>query len=119
MRFFLDHSVEMAIDGWIDAESEDVLMVLGQHARTDYVAVIAGLASIDVDRADNTSGTCLNVDATRLIELVGENVLVVGQCDDELHYQLAAACDYRPSSSPVGVFPADAVVLLMKEITLG
>ena len=86
MRLFLDDSVCMAIDSRVDAEREDVLMVLSQDAGADDISVIASLSSIDVDRADNASSTRLNVDTARLVKLVGENVLVVGQCDDELHY---------------------------------
>jgi hypothetical protein len=49
-----------------------------------------------------------------LVELVVKDVLVVGEGDDELDNELTAACHDGAASSPVGVFPADSVVLLVE-----
>lgn len=48
-----------------------------------------------------------------LIELVVEHILVIRQRDDELHNQLSSPCHHGASSPPIGVLPADAIVLLM------
>ena len=63
MRLFGDDCIVMAIDGGINAESKDVLMVLSQNTWVDYVSVVGGLASVNVDTADDASGAGFDVDA--------------------------------------------------------
>lgn len=83
-RVFLDNSVAVAVDGRVDADGEDVLMVLSQHTWADDVAVVGLFAWVDVDDGDDACGAGLNVDATGLVELVGEDVFVVGEAVDLL-----------------------------------
>lgn len=105
----------MAVNGRVDAKAEHVLMVLGKGARTDDVAPVGRDGTcIDVDDRDDASGTSLDLDAGGLIELEGKDVLVVRECDDKLDDQLAAASGNGTAGAPVGVFPADAVVLLVQ-----
>lgn len=117
--FFCDDCVAVTIDCRVNAESEDVLMVLGEYTRVDDVAVVAGLAGVDVDTADDTGCSSLDVDATRLVELVGEDVFVVGQGDDELDHQDTAASYDCAASAPVGVLPANTLILLMQADNVG
>lgn len=109
----------MAFDRGVDPHCENVLVVLGEDAGIDHVAVVAGLARVDVDAADDTGGAGLDVDAAGEVELVGEDVLVVGEGDDELDYKFSASGDYRSASAPVGVLPFDAVVLLVETDDVG
>jgi hypothetical protein len=57
--------------------------------------------------------TQLTIDAAGLVQLVVENVLVVGEGDDELDHEFAVARDDRSAGAPVGVLPSDSVVLLV------
>lgn len=43
-----------------------------------------------------------------------ENVLVVSEGDDELDYQFSASSGHSATSHPVGMLPANAVVLFVK-----
>lgn len=54
-----------------------------------------------------------------LIELVVEHIFVVRQRDDKLHDQLSSPRDDCPTRPPVGVLPADAVVLLVHADDVG
>jgi putative cell wall-binding protein len=49
-----------------------------------------------------------------LVELVVEDVLIVCKGDDELNDQLATTSYHGATCAPVGVFPVDAVILLVK-----
>lgn len=101
----------MAVDGWVDAEAENVLVVLRQGARVNDVAVVAGFVRVDVDHADDAGRSRFDADAACLVEFVGEDVFVVCEGDDELDYEFAAACHDCAAGAPVGVFPADSIVL--------
>ena len=94
-------------------------MVLGQDTSTDHISVIARLARVDVDHVQNTRGTRLDRDTTRLVELVGEDVLIVGEGDDELHDELPMASHDSAASPPVGMLPANAVVLFVQADGVG
>lgn len=54
-----------------------------------------------------------------LIEFVVEHILIVCQRNDELHDQLTSPGDDSAASPPVGVLPADAIVLLMDTDDVG
>ncbi|KAF4506524.1 hypothetical protein G6O67_006601 [Ophiocordyceps sinensis] len=110
----LHERVAMAVDGGIDADAEQVLVVLRQGARADDVAPGRRLAGVDVDDGHDARCPGLDGDAGRLVELEGEDVLVVGERDDELQDELAAARHDSSSGAPVVVLPVDAVVLLVQ-----
>lgn len=86
---FLDDGVVPSIDCGIDAYGENVLMVLREDTRGDDVTIIARLAGVDVDAADNTCSAGLDINAAGLVELVGEDVFVVCEGDDELDNEFA------------------------------
>lgn len=86
MRLLLDDSIRMTVDGRIDPECEDMLVVLSQYTRTNNIAVVTGLSRIDINAADDSCGARLNIDTAGLIKLVRKDVFVVGQGDDELHH---------------------------------
>lgn len=50
---------------------------------------------------------------THLIKLVVEHILIVRKCNDELDDQFSSPSDDGTAGPPVGVLPADAIVLLM------
>lgn len=56
----------MAVDGRVDADAEDVLVVLRQCAGRDDVTPVGGLAGVDVDDGDDTGGTGFDDDAAGL-----------------------------------------------------
>jgi len=62
-----------------------MLVVLREHAARYYVPVVRRLPWIDVDDAHDAGGADLECDAAGSVELVCENVLVVGERDDELN----------------------------------
>lgn len=119
VRLFDHHRVAGSVDGWVDAHTEDVLVILGQDATTHDIAVVADLTGINIDHVQDARGARLDRDAARLVELVSKDILVVSQGEDELHDQLSVTGDDRVAGAPVGVLPADAVVLLMKADGVG
>lgn len=48
-----------------------------------------------------------------------ENVFIVGQSDDELNNKFTPASDNCATISPVGMFPVDPRILLMKAYHVG
>ena len=48
-----------------------------------------------------------------------EHILVVCKSDDELDHKLTTPTDHRATSSPIGMLPIDAVVLLMNTDDVG
>lgn len=67
----------MAIDGRIDSNGEDVLVILRKHTWVHNIAVVTRLARIDVDTADDASRSSLDVDASALVEFVREDVSMI------------------------------------------
>lgn len=82
---------------------EDVLVVLGEDAAGDDVAVVGRLAWVDVDDADDAGGADFERDAAGGVEFVGEDVFVVRQCYDELDDEFTHTGDDGAACSPVGV----------------
>lgn len=85
---FLDDGVAVAVDGRVDADGEDVLVVLGQNTWADDVAVVGLFAWVDVDDGDDACCASLDVNVTGLIELVGEDVFVISEAGYLLVYLL-------------------------------
>lgn len=110
----LHDSVFCAVNGRIHAHAENMLMVLCQRARADDISPVTGLSRVDVHDRYNTRCSGLDSDSRSLVELVVEDVLIVCKCDDELDNQFATAGHHGTTCAPVGVFPVDAVVLLVK-----
>ena len=106
--------IALPVNGRVNTDGKDVLVVLGEGAGRDYIAVGAGLAGVDVDDGDDAGGARLEGDGAGEVELVGEDVLVVGEGDDELHDELAAAGGDGAAGAPARVLPADAGVLLVE-----
>ena len=75
-------------------------------------APVGGFAGVDVDDADDAGCARLDVDAAGLVEFEGEDVFVVGERDDELDHELAAASHDCAPGSPVGVLPVDCRCLV-------
>lgn len=114
MGLFYKNGIRMSINRWIDPHTEYVLVILCQRAATHHIPIVARLAWVNIDDTDDASCPGFNGDAACLIELVSENILIVGQCDDELNDKFSGSSDHSPSGSPVCMLPADSVVLFMQ-----
>ena len=87
----LHQGILVSVNSWVDAQTKDVLVILGQGAGGDDVAPSGGLVWGDVDNGDDTGGTDFDFDASGLVEFEGEDVFVVGECDCVLDYENAPA----------------------------
>lgn len=113
VAFVVDEAVGVPVDGRVDAQGEDVLVVDGQDARVDDGAPGDLDALVDGLRADDARRADLVRELAGLVEHEGHDVLVVGDGDDGLDDKLAAADDGGFAGAVVGVLPADAGVLLV------
>lgn len=104
----------MAVDGWIDPQTENVLVVLCKGTRVNHFSPASTFARIDIDNRHNSCSADLCSDTGGLIELEAENILVVCERDDELNNKLAAARNNGAVGPPVRVLPAYAVVLFVQ-----
>lgn len=66
----------MTVDSRVNSHSEDVLVVLREYPRVDDVTIIARLAWVDVDTADDSGRSSLDVDAAALVEFVCKDISV-------------------------------------------
>lgn len=74
----------MAVEGRVNAQTEHVLMVGGEHAGSDDGAVGHAIADVDGSRGQYPRGSDLVVDGCVLAKVEEENVLVVAGRDDGL-----------------------------------
>lgn len=113
MDFVVDEAVGVAVDGGVDAQGEDVLVVDGEDAGVDdgapwyFDAFVYGLG------ADDAGGSDLVGHLPGLVEHKSHDVFVIGDCDDGLDNQLPASYNSCSAGSVVGVLPANAGILLM------
>jgi hypothetical protein len=91
-----------------------MLMVLRQCPGTNNISPVTCLTRIDVNHRDDTCCSGLDDNAGCLVELVIENILIVGKSNDKLDDKLATSCYNGTASAPVGMFPVDAVILFVK-----
>ncbi len=101
VAFFNDNGVVLSVNGGIRSNGEDVLVVLREDTWRNDVSVLACFSLINRNHGYNTSGSGLNNNASRLVELVSEDVLVISKRDDELDDKLAHASHDSAASSPV------------------
>jgi hypothetical protein len=64
----LDKRVLVTVDTWVNSNTEDMLVVLGENAWANNVTPWRSLALLDKNRRDNASGASLNSDGTCLIK---------------------------------------------------
>ena len=112
-RIRVDERVLVAVDGRVNTDVEQVLMV-GSHdtignARSprNLGLLVNGLSGKD------TSSSGLERNLSILVEDPGKDVLVVGNSDDLLKNKLSLADDDRLAGSVVSVLPLDALVDLV------
>lgn len=110
----LHNGIFITVNRGIDAHTENMLMVLGEGAGADDVSPGRCLAGVHVDNGHDACGAGFHDNAGCLVELVIKDIFVVGEGDDELDNQLAATRYHGAAGSPVSVFPADAVILLVQ-----
>ncbi len=113
VAFFVDEAVRVAVDGWVDAEREDVLVVGGEDARVDNGAPGDGDAFIDGLGADDAGGADFVGEFAGLVKDEGHDVFIVGDRDDGLYDELAVTGHGGAAGAIVCVLPTDAVVLFM------
>ena len=111
--FFVDEAVRVPVDGGVDAEGEDVLVVGGEDAGVDDGAPGDGDAGVDGLGAEDAGGADLVGELAGLVEHEGHDVFVVGDGDDGLNDEFAAAYHGCAAGAVIGVFPAYAGILLV------
>ena len=113
---FFDHErVGVAVDRWVYAQAEDVLVVWSQDSGSDSRAIgtCLGRAGFCWDGGEDTGRSNLEGKRGVLGEVEGEDVLVIGDCDDGLQDENAGSCHDGVLRAEVGVLPEDAVVLFV------
>ena len=113
VNFVVNETVGVPIDGRVDTEGEDVLMVDGEDARVDDGAPWYFNTFVDGLGTDDPGGSDLVGQLTGLVEHEGHDVFVVSNGYDGLDDQFPTANDGCSAGSVVGVLPTDAGVLLM------
>lgn len=108
-----ENGVVGAVDAGVDAQAKDVLVVAGEDAGVDDGAPGDGDVGVDGLGGDDARGADFVGEFAGLVEDEGEDVFVVGDGDDGLEDEFAGARDGRCAGAVVGVFPADASVLLV------
>lgn len=105
----------MAIQGWVNAEREHVLVVRSHHARTNVGTPLNSLAIGVIKWHCRKDSGCAHFqfNVGGLIEDVGEDVLVVSDGADHLQDKLAVADHGSSAGSVVGVLVLQAIVLLV------
>jgi len=111
--FLIDDAVGVPVNGWVNAQGEDVLVVSGEDARVDDCAPGHFDAFINRLSADNTGGADFIGHFTSLVEHERHDVFVVGDGYDGLNDEFAASNDGCAAGAVIGVFPANASVLLV------
>lgn len=111
--FVVDESIVVPVDGGVDTEGEDVLVVGREHAWVDDCAPRDLETFVDGLGAEDTGGADFVDDISSLIEHEGEDVFVIGDGDDGLNYKLSVPYHSGPSGSVVCVLPADASILFV------
>ena len=87
MRFIVDKSIVVPVNGRVDTEGEDVLMVNGKDAWMDNSAPRHLDAFVDGRGAEDPCGANLVDKLPGLIEHESKDVFVVRDGDDGLEYQ--------------------------------
>lgn len=110
LAVFVDDGVLVPIDGWIDSQAENVLVVRGHDSGCYDVTVRRHLPLVDVARRQAAGRAGLEVDSTRLVELPDPDVLVVGHGADGLQDEVARSNDTGVIGPVVGVLPKKPIV---------
>lgn len=113
VRFVVDNGVEMTVEHRVHAERKDVLMVGGEDTGMHDCAPWDGETFIDRLGGEDTSGADLVHKFSGLVELEGENVLIICDGKNGLEDELSVADDGCTACSVIGVFPSDTVVLFV------
>lgn len=103
--FRVDERVGGAVEGGVDAEGEDVLVVDGEDAGVHDGAEGDGDAFVDGLGGEDAGGADLVGELAGLVELEGQDVFVVGDGDDALQDELAVAHYGGAAGAVVGVLP--------------
>ena len=101
----------MAIDGGIDAERKNVLVVSSEYSGMDDGAPrdfhVRWLCADDPRCSDFV------LHLASLVEYEGHDVLVISNSDDGLYHELSTTDNGGRTGSIIGVFPPNASVLLV------
>ena len=106
----------MSINGRVDAEGEQVLVVRSSNTTADVGGPRHALTVLVVDGsgAENTSSADLELNTSGLVKNPSKDVLVVGDGADHLDNELAVTDNGGDIVAVVGVLVEDAAILLME-----
>lgn len=111
--FFVDEAVRMAINGGIDAQGENMLVVSGEDARMDNGAPGDGDAGINGLSAEDAGGADFIDELAGLVEHEGHDIFVIRDGDDGLDDEFAVAYYSCTAGVVVGVLPPYAGILFV------
>lgn len=89
-------------------------MVLSENTTAHHISIFTDLTSVDIDHVQYTCCACLDCDPTRLIEFIGKDIFIVGQCDNKLDNKLPVPRDDSAPGTPVGMLPSNSIVLFVE-----
>jgi hypothetical protein len=113
---FLDHErVGVAVDCWIYAQAEQMLVIWSEDSGCDTCAVRGGLGRVGLGWRGGEDPGCADFKVERgvLDEVEGEDVLVVRHGYDGLQNEDAGSCYDGVLRAEVGVLPKDAIILFV------
>ena len=87
----LNHRVFASVQHRVDSQREEVLVVVCVHLGRHLHTIRVGLVLVLEVQVEDTCELGLELDASIRVEVVAENVLIVGDRADHLHHQLAPA----------------------------
>ena len=113
VAFFVGQTVRMAVNGGVNTEGEDVLVVSGEDTWVDHSSPRDGDALVNRLSADDSRSADFIGNLASLVEQESQDVLVIRDSDNRLNNQLAVPGYGCAAGAVIGVFPADTVVLLV------
>jgi len=116
----LHDRVVWPVDGWVDAEREQMLVVVGVESLSDLGSVWCSLLTRGERHSVQDTGELdLKLVGSIQRERVVEAILVVGCGDDLRDDELAISCRHDGSITVVGVLVEKAIVLFVNADSVG
>ncbi|KAH3664145.1 hypothetical protein OGAPHI_004859 [Ogataea philodendri] len=110
----VNNGVVVAVDGRVDSERQQVLVVGGHDKRTNICTPIHSLVFLDWHGGQNTGSSHVNSDLTGLVKDNVEQILVVSDGSNGLNNKLSSSSSHGTSGSVVHVLVQQATVLLVQ-----
>jgi len=109
----------VAVDGRVNTEREEVLMVWSHHTWSHNSTVRDGISDVNRAGGQDPCRTDFVADCTSLIEVERKYIFVVAYRNDCLQNKKSSTGNNCVASSVVGMFPEDAIVYLMTTDYIG